>query len=264
MSTRSPLRMAWTGGLLGLLLALLVFAPASWLATAVSKATQNRVRLVNVTGTVWQGRADLLLTGGDGSRDQTTLPQGLRWRLAPTLTGGVPSLALALTAPCCTPEPLRLTWVAGWSGGQLQLAASRSQWPADLLRGLGTPWNTLRLEGQLLLQTPGMQAQWLDGGLSLQGDLTLDALDLASRLSTLRPLGSYRLTYLGSGERRSATLSLQTLRGDLRLQGSGQWLSGRLRFQGEAQAAPGREAVLSNLMNILGRRQGQRSVFRIG
>lgn len=264
MTTRRPFFMAWLGGLLGLLLALLVFAPASWLAGAVATATQDRVRLVNASGTVWSGRADLLLTGGQGSRDQAALPQGLRWQLAPGLEGARPALSLSLTAPCCTPEPLRLSWLPGWDGGQLRLAATQSQWPAELLSGLGTPWNTLRLEGQLQLQTPGLQAQWLSGGLALQGDLTLDAIDLASRLSTLRPLGSYRMNFQGGTDSRQAMLTLQTLRGELQLQGSGQWLGGRLRFQGEAQAAPGREAVLSNLMNIMGRRQGPRSVFKIG
>lgn len=264
MNTLRPLRMAWLGGLLGLLLALLAFAPASWVAGAVATATQDRVRLVNTSGTVWRGRADLLLTGGQGSRDQAALPQGLSWRLVPGFEAGRPALTLALSAPCCTPEPLRLSWLPGWGGGQLRLAAVQSQWPAGLLTGLGTPWNTLRLDGQLLLQTPGLQAQWEAGNLLLQGDLTLDAVDLASRLSTLRPLGSYRMTFQGGTDSRPATVALQTLRGELQLQGSGQWLGGRLRFQGEAQAAPGREAVLSNLMNIMGRRQGPRSVFKIG
>ena len=39
---------------------------------------------------------------------------------------------------------------------------------------------------------------------------------------------------------------------------------GRLRFKGDAQAAAGREEALTNLLNIMGRRQGPRSVFNIG
>jgi general secretion pathway protein N len=92
----------------------------------------------------------------------------------------------------------------------------------------------------------------------------VDALDMASRLSTLRPLGSYRLELQAAAGGHSTTLNLSTLRGGLRLQGSGQWVGGRLRFQGEAQAAPGREPALDNLLNILGRRQGPRSILNIG
>ena len=42
------------------------------------------------------------------------------------------------------------------------------------------------------------------------------------------------------------------------------WAGGRLRFRGVAEAAPGREVALTNLLNIMGKRQGTRSVFSIG
>ena len=35
-------------------------------------------------------------------------------------------------------------------------------------------------------------------------------------------------------------------------------------FTGEASAAPDREAALSNLLNIIGRRQGVRSIITVG
>jgi general secretion pathway protein N len=38
----------------------------------------------------------------------------------------------------------------------------------------------------------------------------------------------------------------------------------RLHFQGEASASPERETALSNLLNILGRRQGPRSIISFG
>ena len=42
------------------------------------------------------------------------------------------------------------------------------------------------------------------------------------------------------------------------------WVGGRLRFRGEASAAPEREAALVNLLNIIGRRSGARSLIAIG
>lgn len=257
-------RLAWLGALLGLGLALLLFAPARWVAQALGSASEGRVQLVNTRGTVWEGQADLLLTGGAGSRTETALPQGLRWQLRPAWSEGQPAMRLQLQAPCCTPAPLAFTVLPGWPGVQLKLAAFQSQWPSGLLVGLGTPWNTLRLEGRLGLQSPGLSVQRQAGRSQLQGALTIEAIDMASRLSTLRPLGSYRIELQAPTGTDSATVALQTLRGELQLQGNGQWVGGHLRFRGEAQAAPGREAALTNLLNIIGRRQGERSLLTIG
>jgi len=77
----------------------------------------------------------------------------------------------------------------------------------------------------------------------------------------LRPMGSYRLELTG-GE--VPALALSTLQGPLQLTGSGQWVSQRLRFAGEASAAPDREAALANLLNIIGRRSGARSLITVG
>ena len=84
---------------------------------------------------------------------------------------------------------------------------------------------------------------------------------MSSRLSTLRPMGSYRLL-LSGGE--VPTLALSTLDGALQLSGTGQWVGQRLRFAGEASAAPEREAALANLLNIIGRRSGARSIITVG
>lgn len=256
--------MAWLGAALGLTLALLLFAPARWLAQALTSATGGQLQLVNPSGTVWRGRADLLLTGGEGSRSQTALPQGVQWQLGPRLVAGGPALKVQLGAPCCTPAPIGFVLLPRWGGLELRIAAFSSQWPAQVLTGLGTPWNTLHMEGQLALKTTGLTLRWDQGRLNLQGALVLDALDIASRLSTLRPLGSYRMEFKAAADGHTATLDLQTLRGDLLLKGSGEWVGGRLRFKGEGEAAPGREVALTNLLNIMGKRQGPRSVFSIG
>jgi len=259
-----PLRLATAGAVLGLALALLLFAPARWIAQALHSASNGQLQLVNSRGTVWSGQADLLLTGGSGSRTETALPQGLRWQLRPTWSEGQPALQLQLNASCCTPQPLALTILPGLQGAQVQLVAFQSQWPAELLVGLGTPWNTLRVQGQLGLRSPGLRLQWQAGRTQLQGSLAIEAIDMASRLSTLRPLGSYRVELQAPSGTDTTTVSLQTLRGELVLQGQGQWLGGKLRFRGDAQAAPGREEALTNLLNIIGRREGPRSLLSIG
>jgi general secretion pathway protein N len=74
-------------------------------------------------------------------------------------------------------------------------------------------------------------------------------------------MGSYRISILGGA---TPALQLDTLEGALQLSGSGQWVGSRLRFSGTASAAPDREAALSSLLNIIGRRSGARSVITIG
>ncbi|MDO9133659.1 MAG: type II secretion system protein N [Hydrogenophaga sp.] len=264
MNARWPSRLAWTGAVLGLLAALLVFAPARWLANSINAATNDQLQLVNARGTVWRGRADLMFTGGQGSQTRTTLPQGVQWRISPTLVSGLPAMALRLEAPCCTVQPVALTARPLLGGAEVRLAAFSSRWPAELLIGLGTPWNTLRMEGQLSLQTSGLTLRWDSGRGSMQGVLAVEAQDMVSRLSTLRPLGSYRMDVRAEADSNTTTLALQTLNGRLQLQGQGQWVGGRLRFQGVAEAAPDSEAALNNLLNIIGRRQGPRSLLNIG
>ncbi len=59
-------------------------------------------------------------------------------------------------------------------------------------------------------------------------------------------------------------LQLDTLEGPLQLSGHGQWAGTRFRFEGEASAAPQRLDALSNLLNIIGRRDGARSLIKVG
>lgn len=259
-SRKSAVAWAWAF-VLGAALAIVGFAPAQWLAKPLAQATGGKVQLVNAQGTVWTGHADVFMTGGAGSQDRTALPGGVHWQLHPAWLG----LAVTLNAPCCTPQGLSLRLHPGWNSLKLELPAHDSQWPADLLTGLGTPWNTLQLQGQLVLQTPGLTLHMGPGGLRSSGNATLNILNAASRLSTVRPMGSYRLEWLSSGEGgRDAKLTLATLEGALQLQGQGQWVAGRLRFEGDAQASPGREEALTNLLNILGRRQGALTLIKIG
>ena len=59
-------------------------------------------------------------------------------------------------------------------------------------------------------------------------------------------------------------MNLTTTEGPLRLTGQGQWTDSGLRFRGEGRADSGQEEALSNLLNIIGRRQGALSVIAIG
>lgn len=254
-------RWAIAGGLLGAFLALLLCLPASWLAGPLRHFTRGHLLLVNAGGTVWNGHGDLVFSGGKDSRTRTALPQGLRWRLHP---GGLGLLTLGIEAPCCTTTPLQMGIRLGWGTGELRVAPVRMHWPPELLHGLGTPWNTLRLQGRFEIETPGARVAWAKGRTSFDGALHFRLLELSSRMATLRPLGSYQIDLLAGDGGGLPRIEMATLRGDLRIDGQGQWVGGRLRFRGEASAAPGREAALANLLNIIGRRSGDRSLILLG
>ena len=253
----APWRWAVAGLCLGALPALLAWAPAHWLAAGVEKASGGQVLLQDARGTVWGGSAQLVLTGGQGSRDQAALPGRLQWQLRPAWNG----LRAQLQADCCTSAPLQLHATPGWGTLRIDVADGQSHWPAAVLAGLGTPWNTMQPQGRLALRTTGLGLAWTQGRMAVRGQVQLDALGLSSRLSTLRPMGSYRLLVQGAD---TTTLQLSTLEGALLLSGSGQWVGQRLRFTGEASAAEGSEAQLSNLLNIIGRRTGARSIITVG
>ncbi|WP_038207471.1 MULTISPECIES: type II secretion system protein N [Xenophilus] len=253
-------RWALLGGLLGVLAALAVWAPARWLAGALEGWSGGHLRLVQARGTVWNGSAGVVLASGAGGADPVSLPGRLAWRLRPALDG----VRGRLDLPCCTPQGLGFrAQVAGAAGAGWRLAwqDAPSRWPAAMLSGLGAPWNTLRPEGTLDLRTRGFSLRWRDGRLDFDGAATVDAVDISSSLSTLRPMGSYRVALEGGP---AASLLLTTTEGSLQLAGSGRWTGRAMRFSGEAAAAPGSEDALSNLLNIIGRREGARSIISLG
>lgn len=268
------------GAVLGGLAGLMLFAPASWLADAVNSRTGGRLILAEAQGTVWSGDAVAVLTGGPGSRDARALPGRLGWHLRPHGLG----LKLVLTQDCCLPEPVALIVRPGWgrvqaeliNGRQAQAAAPEGaapgaqgfgpgvsgQWPAGWLSGLGTPWNTLELTGTLRLHTQGLRMVWAQGRLQVEGRADLVFQDVASRVTTLDRLGTYRLSL--DGMQDQVMLGLSTESGALQLSGSGSVGAAGARFRGEATASEAERGALSNLLSIIGRREGDRSVISIG
>lgn len=258
---------AWSiaGAVIGLLGALIVFAPASWLAGSVASATGGHLLIADTRGSIWNGSGVLVLTGGAGARDAASLPGRLHWKMS--LKGA--GLQLAARQDCCINGELLLGIKPGL--GRVEVSVdNRADWiarlPAGVLAGLGTPWNTLQLGGSLRLSARELRLESVQGRWRQFGSAQLELLNLSSRISTVAPLGSYRLELVGdTANPGTSTMRLSTLEGALQLTGVGQLSpGGKSRFTGEATAAPGREEALNNLLNIIGRRQGSRSVLTIG
>ena len=134
----------------------------------------------------------LVLTGGAGSRDASSLPGRLHWKMSLKGMG----LQLAARQDCCINGELLLGIKPGL--GRMEISIdSRADWlarlPASVLAGLGTPWNTLQLGGSLRLSAREFRLETVQGRWRQFGDLQFDLLNLSSRVSTVAPLGSYRL-----------------------------------------------------------------------
>ncbi|MBV8501617.1 MAG: type II secretion system protein N [Paucibacter sp.] len=259
-----PVHWAGAGALCGALVGLICSAPASLAAQALASATSGHLQLSDARGTIWSGSALLVFTGGEGSKDAMALPSRLHWQ-----TGwSGRSFSLSARQDCCINDVLELRITPGW--GRVDLAVKDRtpaddwllRWPASLLAGLGTPWNTLELHGHVRVRTQGLALQWDRQGWRQQGLAQADLLEVSSRVSTLAPLGSYRFSILAAAD--GNTLQLQTLSGALHLEGSGRLSAAGSSFRGFASAEPGREAALDNLLNIIGLRQGARSVISLG
>jgi len=263
----AAVRWAIAGVLFGLIVGLVLFAPAAWLAKAVASATNQRLLLADARGTIWSGSAVPILAGGADSRDASYLPGRLEWSLSPRLYG----VEVAARQDCCINGTLKLQIRPGFGRIKATYAPPPGagnvvgQWPSAWLGGLGTPWNTLQLGGTARIASPGFSIEQVEGRWRLDGKLDLELEAVSSRLTTLDTLGSYRVTLTGGTSQNSATLlSLTTTEGPLQLIGSGTWGPAGVKFRGEARSAAVDEAALSNLLNIIGRRDGARSIISIG
>ncbi len=263
-SSSSKKRIAWgwivTGSLSGIALVIAFLAPASWLANYIAESSQARLQLLSPRGTVWNGSAQVKLGAGKGSIDEASLTGRLFWKLRPSTQG----IVLTLQSECCISKPWQWVITPTLQGPRINIsdlpATEPSIWPSAILSGLGTPWNTMQLQGSLSLTTRQLSLQWNQGNWNMVGHAQLDAIEITTSLSTLKPVGSYRFSLQGG---QSPYLQLSTLEGSLQLHGSGYWVNHKLQFNGEASAETERADALANLLNIIGRREGARVIIKI-
>lgn len=88
-------------------------------------------------------------------------------------------------------------------------------------------------------------------------DMEID--DLSSRMSPVKPLGSYNLVLSWHGEQ--AAIKLTSAKGPMLLSGSGLFKNGHLQFNGTARAQTGQEQKLANFLNLLGQHGNEKDVI---
>jgi general secretion pathway protein N len=232
---------------LGAGLTVLAFLPASWMGQLVERQSGGRLTLGDAQGTLWRGSAFI---GGAASKDGAVtplLPGRFSWRLSPLIVFG--SVDMTLENPDALTQPVSLR--GGWSSWEVSPAALML--PADGLAGLGAPLNTLAPSGRMKLSWSSLQLARAGQAVTLQGRTTLEMQDMSSRLTPVKPLGSYQLAFDWQGQQ--AALALSSQRGPLLLSGTGKFERGRLQFSGQAEAATGFEDQLVGLLHMLGQRK---------
>ncbi len=250
------------GFLVGAFVVFIANIPAAWVAHAVAAATSQRLLLTDARGTLWSGSARAVLTGGPQSRDASALPGRLEWSLAFRPYG----FELKAQHACCLNGTVAVQVRPGIGKLALTLPPGLGwigQWPTSWLSGLGTPWNTLQLGGAVRLLSPGMRVETVQGRWRIDGRADVELLGVSSRMTTLNTLGNYRMSVSGA-QGGTPRLQLSTQDGALQLSGEGSLGPSGLSFRGEARAEAADEPALNNLLNIIGRRDGARSVISIG
>lgn len=255
----------WIGYLaVGVLIAALtavVLAPAQWLAEAAADASEGRVQLAEAAGSVWSGSATVVLSPSADERvARVALPERLTWRLSP-MRLAIGQVDLTLSHPSALAQPMNLR--SALLSGRTEIGPTTMQLPAAVLTGLGAPFNTLKPGG--LITLTWQRLSFDDGRAS--GDLAVDWQFATSSLTPVAPFGSYRLT--AAGGYPGTRLDLITVSGPLELSGNGTIdESGRVRFSGRARAtsgaAPEIKNQLSGFISLLGRREGETALLRLG
>jgi general secretion pathway protein N len=238
----------WIGlTVLAVAVTVLLFLPAAWLGPMVERQTGGRLTLGDAQGTLWRGSAFVGGAAGEGGAVTPLLPGRFSWRLSPLVLFGQVNMDLANEKALA--QPVRIS--GSWS--QWQVSAGELLLPAEGLAGLGAPLNTLAPSGVIKLSWNLLDIARQGQTVAVQGRTVLSLTDMGSRMSPVKPLGSYEVAMDWRGQQ--ADMALRTVRGALLLSGSGTLQNGRLRFSGQAQAANGYEDTLGNLLNLLGQRR---------
>jgi general secretion pathway protein N len=233
------------GGALSSSAVVLAMAPAAWITPQFARQSGGHVNLVDPAGSIWHGSATLMLAAGSDMSAATLLPGRIEWRTGfwPLFTG---RLRMVMRHSEAMPDPITVDATlrsATVTPGTLAV-------PASLLSGLGAPFNTLDLQGDVQLSW----SEWRSFNRQAFGQLILTLNDVSSRISLVKPLGSYRVTLQAQGT--SSVLDLTTLKGPLMLSGSGTVSGASTSFHGTASATPEARENLAGLLNLLGRPSG--------
>ena len=219
------------------LIFLVATLPASWVGYALERATGGAVVLGDSRGTVWNGRGTLAARSGDSHRAIADI----QWRCNPlSIFSGRLSVAVSGTS---SGGDLKANATFGLRSVRFQNLDASVQ--ASLLEQAVPVLSIWKPQGRVRLTSNSFEV----GPGSVQGMASAEWSEAG--MSGIARVGDYRLQVTGSGD--NAAIRLQTLRGDLKVSGNGEWRAtqpGVVQMRGEANAPPDRKD-LEPLLTLL-------------
>ena len=216
---------------------LIVFAPASLMGSVLERVSGGSLTLAQTSGSLWHGSGVALLKLK--SRYQTL--GSYRWDLK------VFNAALQVQAGEATPMTVHYAPFAR----RINIDNLRFTLPASILEVAAPQLRPYQFQGTLEAHSEHL----ILDATGVNGQVSVDWLHAASGLSSIRPLGDYRILLQGKGSSMDAQLS--TLSGKLQLDGKGSFdTASGMTFNGTAQATNGTaEAELNELLHHIGPEQ---------
>ena len=174
-------------GIASIALTVLMFFPATWLSSMVENQTAGRLTLGDARGTLWRGSAFIGGAASGSDPVAALLPGRFSWRLSPMVLLG--SVDAELENSDALSQPVSVT--GNWH--QWQVSPGAILLPAERLAALGAPLNTIQPSGRMRLSWGPLQLLRQNGKIEMTGAMNLALNDIGSRLSPVKPLGSYDL-----------------------------------------------------------------------
>lgn len=222
---------------LSVVVASVVYAPASLAAWLVSSGTGGRIVIDQASGSFWAGEGDLLVHTGSGA---LRIPNFSWTILANRIWRGELAAAIHAAGPDIAGSVEVARGLHGFS-----LRNTKVDAPVGLFfRGIPA-LDPFRPSGRLTFSAAAISLN--PPAVNGSADLLIEDAQ-ANRLGSL---GDYRVALQGAQE--GATLNITTLRGPLHIVGSGDLtLTGDVRFRGEASVEPSERERFAPVLSFIG------------
>lgn len=217
--------------------------PARLVVDAAAARSAGAVQVLDAQGTLWNGRARLAVSPSPGGRLDI---DALTWRWQPAaLAAGKLSFATEARG-----EGLEARGDVGRGFSTWSIQGAEAQVDATKLARAFPIVAAWKPEGRVKVAVPALAV----GEREVRGDLVAEWREAALALSTVRPLGAWRLAANGQGD--NGRLVLTTISGPLLVSGEGSFaLHGSASLAGTARAEGPDAATLEPLLDLIGPRR---------
>lgn len=226
--------------------------PATWLAHYVARASHDRIQLAHARGLLHNGSGILMFASGSSGTNAAHWQQRLEWNISLRWPFQV---AVRINWPEVG-KPLSAMLHAHFRGWSVEIAPWHGVIPLSALSGFGAPFNTLALDGEAHVALSSLRLSTASDVRPQPADsnVKIRVVQLSSAMVQGVALGDYWVS--GTVSAGGATYDLTTTDGALLLTGKGICTLQRglaCHFNGTARAAEHNDALLGNLLGLLGK-----------